>query len=144
MPGQGPAETRQRVVTSGSDSRPARPLHRPAFVDLAEEGRRLRSEPEWRDGERNAVTVATTNRMRIVLTALRAGSELGNVEIDDTLTVQVMDGRLAVEIDGVDESLRAGQLATIEGAGSWRVAAETDSLVLLTSALATDVTKPDR
>lgn len=143
MPEQGPVQTRQRAVTSGSDSRPARPLLRPAFVDLTEEGRRLRAEPAWRDGDRNAVTVATTDRMRIVLTALHTGSELGNVEVDDTLALQVIDGQVAIEIEGVDQTLAAGQLATIESPSLWRVRAETDSLLLLTSALATDMTHAD-
>jgi hypothetical protein len=141
MPGQRPPETRHDALTSGSDTRSPRPLLRPVRIDLAEEGRSLRTEPEWQARDRNSRTVATTDRMRVVLIALRHGAEIGNADIDDTLTIQVLDGRLSAEVDAI--ALDPGGLTTIEGPSSWRVRAEADSLILLTSAMARDTEQED-
>ncbi len=135
MPGQGSAGTPDAAVTTGSDTRPPRPLLRPVRVDLVEEGRSLRAEPEWQTGDRNARTVATTDRMRVVLICLRRGAEFGN-DVDDTLAIQVLDGRVTAEVDDMTVDLDPGGLTTIEGPLSWRVRAEADSLILLTSAVA--------
>ena len=124
------------AVTSGSDTRPPRPLLRPVRIDLDDEAQSLRAEPEWQTTDRNSRTVATTDRMRIVLTALRRGAEIGNAAVDDTLAIQVLDGRVTAEVDGVAVNLDPRGLTTIEGPSSWRVRAEADSLILLTSAMA--------
>ena len=129
---------RHDAVTSGTAVRPARPLLRPVVVDLPMEADQLMSEPAWADGDRNSRTVATTDRMRIVLIALRTGATLGSELLDDTLSVQLLEGRLDIRIDGADVELSRGQLATVETPRAWEAAATSDSLVLLTSALNED------
>jgi quercetin dioxygenase-like cupin family protein len=130
--------TAPRSVTTGTGTRPPRPLLRPALIDLESEAATLYGEPEWVEGDRNSRTVATTDRMRIVLTALRAGAELGSVESNDTLAIQALRGDLTLTIDGADVDVRAGQLATIEEARDWTVRATSDALLLLTVALGGD------
>jgi quercetin dioxygenase-like cupin family protein len=132
---------RPKPVTSGSDTRPPRPLRRPVLVDVGDEASTLLDEPEWTSGDRNSRTLATTDRLRIVLTALRAGAELSSDESNDTLAVQALRGDLAVRVDGVDLDLRAGQLATVEEPREWRVRAATDALLLLTVGLGTRPTR---
>jgi quercetin dioxygenase-like cupin family protein len=127
--------TVSRPVTTGSDTRPARPLLRPVLVDLEREAATLLAEPEWADRDRNSRTVATTDRMRIVLTALRAGAELGSSDTNDTLAIHALRGQILLRIDDADVELRAGRLATVEGPREWTVRATTDALVLLTVAL---------
>jgi quercetin dioxygenase-like cupin family protein len=129
---------RHDAVTSGTAVRPARPLRRPVVVDLPIEADQLMNEPAWASSDRNARTVATTDRMRIVLIALRAGATLGSELLDDTLSVQLLEGRLDVRIDGADVELSRGQLATVETPRAWEAVAASDSLVLLTSALNED------
>jgi quercetin dioxygenase-like cupin family protein len=107
-------------------------------VDLKRESETLFGEPEWAERDRNSRTVATTDRMRIVVTALRAGAELGSREMDDTIAVQALQGDLRLTIDGADVDLRAGQLATIEDPGDWTIRATSDALLLLTVALGGD------
>jgi quercetin dioxygenase-like cupin family protein len=102
------------------------------------EADQLMGEPAWADGDRNSRTVATTDRMRIVLIALRTGATLGSELLDDTLSVQLLEGRLDVRIDGADVELSRGQLATVETPRAWEAVATSDSLVLLTSALNED------
>jgi quercetin dioxygenase-like cupin family protein len=122
-------------VTSGSDTREPRPLLRPVVVDLADAAASLTTEPEWQRGDRNSRTIATSDRMRIVLTALRAGATMGSSDMNDTLAIQVIEGGLAVRIDGGDADLGPGHLATVEAPREWEVEATDDSLLLLTVAL---------
>lgn len=132
-----PMTPRPKPVTSGSDTRPPRPLRRPVLVDVGEEASTLLEEPEWTSGDRNSRTLATTDRLRIVLTALRAGAEMSSEESNDTLAVQALRGRLEVRVEGIDLELEAGQLATAEEPREWRVRAATDALLLLTVGLGT-------
>lgn len=137
-----PESNTAKPVTSGSDTRPSRPLRRPLIVDLASEAATLFEEPEWRSGDRNSRTVATSDRLRIMLTALRGGAELGSEGSNDTLAVQTLRGRLELDIDGNEVELGEGQLATVEEPRDWRLRAMTDALVLITVGLATD-SQPD-
>jgi quercetin dioxygenase-like cupin family protein len=132
---------RPKPVTSGSDTRPPRPLRRPVLVDVGDEAVTLLEEPEWTSGDRNSRTLATSDRLRIVLTALRAGAELGNEESNDTLAVQTLRGGLQLTVDGMDLELRAGQLATVEEPREWRLRATSDALLLLTVGLGTRPTR---
>jgi quercetin dioxygenase-like cupin family protein len=132
--GRGPEKT----VTSGGDSRPPRAIRRPLIVNVADAATSLMSEPEWQTGDRNSITVATTDRLRVTLTALHPGAEIGSEEVDDTIVVQAMRGQVRMSVGGMDIPLGPGQLATIEEPGSWRIAAETESLLLLTAALPDD------
>jgi quercetin dioxygenase-like cupin family protein len=125
-----------RPVTSGSETRPPRPLRRPLVVDLAQEAASLFDEPEWQAGDRNSRTVATSDRLRITVTALRAGAELGSEESDDTLAVQVLRGRVELSVDGDNVELSEGRLAAIEEPRDWRLRAYDDALILLTVGLA--------
>jgi quercetin dioxygenase-like cupin family protein len=104
-------------------------------VDLGRAARELMAEPAWSTSDRNAETVATTDRMRITLTAVKAGAELGSEMTDDTLAVHCLEGQVAVVIDAAEATLGPGQLATIEEPRGWRLTALADSLLLLTSAL---------
>ena len=133
-----PESNTAKAVTSGSDTRPARPLRRPLIVDLAGEAATLFDEPEWRSGDRNSRTVATSDRLRVTLTALRSGAELGSEESNDTLAVHALRGRLELAIDGNDVELSEGQLATVEKPRDWRLRAATDALVLITVGMAID------
>lgn len=121
--------------TSGTEVRPGRDLAEPAVIDLGREAQTLRDEPQWTDGDRNARTVSTTERMRVTLTALRDGAELGGEGSDDTLAVQLLEGGATLEFAGRTLDLSAGRLATVPQPGPWRLRADGEALVLLTVAL---------
>lgn len=126
--------THERLVTSGGDTRPPRAIRRPLVVNIADQATALMSEPEWQAGDRNSITVATTDRVRVTLTALHSGAEIGNEATDDTIVVQNLRGQVQVWVNGMNLSLGPGQLTTLEDAGSWRIAAESDALLLVTAA----------
>ena len=127
-------ETRDDAVTSGSDSRPGRDLRSPQALDLMAEASALFDEPEWAERDRNSRTIASGDLLRVTLTALRAGAELGSEGNDDTLAVQVLRGAASVELDEGSATLTAGQLVTMAAPGRWRLRAQEDALLLLTVA----------
>jgi quercetin dioxygenase-like cupin family protein len=102
---------------------------------MADQATQLMSEPEWRERDRNAITIATTDRLRVTLTALHAGAEMGSEETNDTIVVQALRGRAHLSINGMDIPLGPGHLATVEEPGRWRIVANTDALLLLTAGL---------
>ena len=123
-----------RVVTTGGDTRPPRAIRRPVVVHVADQASALMSEPEWQTGDRNSITIATTDRVRVTLTALHPGAEIGNEGTDDTIVVQTLRGQVRMAVDGMDLTLGPGQLTTIEDPRSWQIVAETEALLLLTAA----------
>ena len=121
--------------TSGTHVRPPRDLAEPVVIDLGSEAATLFDERQWSEGDRNSRTVSTTERMRVTLTALRSGAELGNEGTDDTLAVQVQRGRVSLDVAGRSTDLAEGQLAVVPQPGGWRLRATADTLLLLTVAL---------
>ena len=127
-------EPRDDGLTSGSDSRPSRDLTEPLVLDVAAEAQTLFDEREWGERDRNSRTISSTPQMRVTLTALRGGAELGSEGSDDTLAVHVLRGSVELEFAGRTETLGEGQLATVPEPGRWRVRAAGDALLLLTVA----------
>ena len=94
----------------------------------------LKHEPTWRTARRNAVTLLKQPIFRIVLVALQAGAEVASHQTDSPVTVQAIEGRLAVRV-GADECvLGAGQLLTLRPGLRHTVRAQDDSAFLLTLA----------
>lgn len=128
-------EPRDDGITSGTSSRPGRDLTQPLVLDLAAEAGTLFEEPEWAERDRNSRTIASSDGLRITLTALRRGAEIGSEGTNDTLAVQVLRGSVGVDLGGGRMDLRQGQLATMGQPGRWRIEAADDALLLLTVSL---------
>jgi quercetin dioxygenase-like cupin family protein len=124
----------ERIITTGGDTRPPRAIRRPLVVNLADQAGVLTSEPEWHTGDRNSITVATTNRLRVTLTGLHPGAEIGREATDGTIVVQTLRGQVHVVVDGMDIALGPGQLTTIDDPSAWQLVAETEALLLITAA----------
>ncbi len=122
-----------RSATTGSSTRPSRPLRRPMIVDIDRDAASLTDEPQWASGNRNSRTVAVTDRLRVTLTALKAGAELASADLRDTLVVHVLRGQVRLTADQMDVELWPGQLGTVEDPAAWSVHADSDALVLLTA-----------
>jgi quercetin dioxygenase-like cupin family protein len=133
-----------RSVTTGGDSRPPRAIRRPLVVNVADQASELMSEPEWQTGDRNSITVATTDRLRVTLTALQPDAQIGSETINDTIVAQTIRGQVRLEVDEMEVALGPGQLTTIEEPGPWQITAETEALLLVTAAHADGVGASDR
>ena len=112
-----------------------RSLDRPVMTfDLPAILAGMKHEPTWRTARRNAVTLLKQPIFRIVLIALQAGAEVAPHQTDSPVTVQAIEGRIAVSV-GADECvLGAGQLLTLRPGLRHAVRAQEDSAFLLTLA----------
>ena len=94
----------------------------------------LKQEPTWRTGRRNAVTLLKQPGLRVVLVALKGGAEVASHQTDSPVTVQILEGRLAVRIDADELVLTAGQLLTLRPGLTHAMRAQDESAFLLTLA----------
>jgi quercetin dioxygenase-like cupin family protein len=100
--------------------------------DLEDRLRRVRSEPEWRAGDRNSITLAKGSSFRVLLTSLRAGASIGEDDSDGPFSVHSLEGSVLVRRAGEEVRLGPGQIATLESGAPWSVIAEVDAAVLVT------------
>jgi len=121
--------------TGGSGTRESRPLDAPLMAfDIASELQALRAEPAYRDNGRTSKTLARSGPLRLVLTAVRAGTELGAERPDGPVAVEVLEGRLAADGGGGREGgrqLGAGSVAWFGGDRAWHVRMDDDGALLL-------------
>jgi quercetin dioxygenase-like cupin family protein len=121
--------------TSGSDTREPRVLmDRLLTFDLHAEIRRLRSEEQWTDGDRNSVTLAKDVDFRVLLTVMRRGATLDENDGDARASIQLIAGQAMLDAAGHSTELRAGQLAALDKGEAWNLTATEDSALLLTLA----------
>jgi quercetin dioxygenase-like cupin family protein len=118
--------------THGSDQRGARDVAPPlAVFDLARELERLAAEPPGHDAGRATITLARADRLRVVLTRVRAGRELGAGDTDGALAVLVHDGTVSITRNGAAKRAGSNQLLVIDRGAPWRLVAETDAALVL-------------
>lgn len=100
----------------------------------------LKQEPTWQTARRNAVTLLKQPGLRVVLVALQGGAELASHQTDSPVTIQVVEGRLAVRVGAEEFGLSAGQLLALRPGLEHTVRAQNGSAFLLT--LASDAAHP--
>jgi hypothetical protein len=107
-------------TTSGSDSREPRTLDDPVMGwELDRETDLLRAEPGYTDFGRSAKTLGKGPNFRLVLTAARAGMELGNAEAEAPMAMQVLSGAVSVDRDGAGLRFGAGSAIWFAEGGGW-------------------------
>ena len=112
-----------------------RSLDRPVMTfDLPAILARIKQEPTWRTARRNAVTLIKQPGLRVVLVALQGGAALASHQTDSPVTIQVLDGRVAVCVGADEFVLSAGQLLTLRPGLKHGIRAQNESAFLLTLA----------
>ena len=120
-------------MTEQAPPRPDRPAAGPVFhARLGEQLERLRREPGWRAGDRNAITLFKTPALSVVLLAVKAGARLHEHRADGTLTVQVVSGAVRVDAGGRRVDLAPGEVLVLEPGLEHALEAGPESAVLLT------------
>jgi quercetin dioxygenase-like cupin family protein len=121
--------------TSGTGSREARPLmQRLMAFSLRDEIEALRSEEQWLDGDRNSRTLAKDVDFRVLLTVLHDGATLDEQDGDARVSIQPLEGRVQLTLDGQSTDIAAGGLAVVDAGQRWDLRATGDCAVLLTLA----------
>ncbi len=85
------------TTSLGASQTTERSLDRPVMtLDLPAILGNMKQEASWRTGRRNAMTLVKQPVFRVVLVALQAGAEIGAHETEGPITVQALEGRLAI------------------------------------------------
>ena len=120
-------------MASTWDPRADRPEAGPfVCISLSKELERLKTEPVWRDGDRDAITLTKRTGLRLVLTALRQGAVLHEHRAPTAATLHVLSGRLALRLDERQLELGSGDLVTMEAGLPHAGQALSDTAFLLT------------
>ena len=92
----------------------------------------LKAEPTWWRENHNAITLAKSRGLRVVLVAMHRGAMIPPHQADGPISVQVIDGELKVIVDSRAVTLHAGQLLTLQARLRHGVEAATEAAFLLT------------
>jgi quercetin dioxygenase-like cupin family protein len=116
-------------------ARDGRPIFGSAVkVDIGAESAYLKKDDSWHENGHSGKTLFKYADFRVVLTGLKAGSRMSEHHTNHRVTVQVIDGRVRLQLpDGVVELLR-GDLLAIDRDVPHEVQAVEDSVLLLSVA----------
>lgn len=103
--------------------------------DLRDLVRQLKSGETWRTSERQTMPLFRTERMRVMLVALRAGALLSSHRADGPITVQMLEGRIMFSVESQDVMLTEGQVLSLQAGLPHAVEAPEDAVFLLTVVL---------
>lgn len=106
----------------------------PGTWDLRDLVRQLKSGETWRTSERQTMPLFRTERMRVMLVALRAGASLPSHRADGPITVQVLEGRITFSAESQAVTLTEGQMLSLRAGLPHAVEAPEDAVFLLTVA----------
>jgi quercetin dioxygenase-like cupin family protein len=96
--------------------------------------RTLRSEREYVEGTHDAMTLAKSRGLRVVLIVMKAQAELPENTTEGALSLHVLDGALEVHAGPDRARVGAGELVTVPAEVPYRLRALAESAILLTLA----------
>ena len=118
--------------THGSDQRPPRDLY-VAFraFDVGDLAARLIAEPAFQTDGRNSETVHDDGRVRVLVTVVAAGREIGAERSDGYVTLSMIQGAGSLARgDGDHAQLRSGTTAILAPGASWTLCADDTSILM--------------
>ena len=114
-------------------ARPDRPTVVPMrHVRIEEQLDRLKREPAWQSGSRNAITLTKEPSLQVVLTVLRKGTKLHEHRVSGLLTLHVLAGAMMFRTREGALRVRPGEIVVLESALEHEVEALEESAFLLT------------
>ena len=119
--------TRQRPAGDRFIDSPALVVNLPSWLD------QLMREETWKDSDRNAVTVAKSDRVTVTLIALHEGSIMGNKELKRHFMAEILAGNVQVEMEDGEVRLERGDLIILHPEVDHLIQANSNACILLTS-----------
>ncbi|MBK5285818.1 MAG: hypothetical protein JJE25_10490 [Bacteroidia bacterium] len=98
----------------------------PSFIE------NIRNEKQWKDSDRNAITVFKTNGLRIVLMALHKDAEMTEHSADGLIGIQMMEGRMIFKTEEQSVELSKGQMIALHEGIPHSILAKEETIFLLT------------
>jgi quercetin dioxygenase-like cupin family protein len=86
----------------------------------------------WSNGELNALILLKSPDKQIILTAMHEGTEIKSFQSNDSITFQIIEGKLRFHIRKDTVTLNEGQLMTLDENIKYRLTTEEETVFLLT------------
>jgi len=100
----------------------------PALID------KMKHEQKWAKGELNAMILLKSCDKQIVLTALHEGTEIKSFQSGNSITFQIIEGRLKFHTRRESVTLEKGELLTISENIKYSLTTKNETVFLLTIA----------
>lgn len=101
-------------------------------IDLSLFIAQIREEEQWKNSDRNAITIFKTIMMRIVLIALHKGAEMKKHTAAGILSIQVIEGEMQLTTAEQNITLTSGQMLALHEGIPHSVVATKETIFLLT------------
>lgn len=86
----------------------------------------------WAHGELNALVLLKSPKKQIILTAMHEGTEVESFQSNDSITFQIIEGRLKFHVRKDTVTLNEGQLMTLDENINYRLSSQVETVFLLT------------
>jgi quercetin dioxygenase-like cupin family protein len=103
------------------------------YMDVPDYIRQLKAEEAWQKNDRNGITIFKTANLTLVLTALHAGAEIRDNEIDGIVTLQVLEGAVRISTAEGDMDIRERSVLALHPNIPHSIRALSDAVLLITN-----------
>lgn len=93
----------------------------------------LKNERSWEKNDRNGITVFKSEKLAIVITALRVNAFIQDYAVNGFLTIQILEGNIDIKTDDKNTSLNAGQSMVFHPHLNHSVLAVSDAVIMQTT-----------
>jgi quercetin dioxygenase-like cupin family protein len=102
--------------------------------DLPSIIKKMKHKQSWVDGELNATILLKSPEKQIMLTALHEGTEIKSFQSNESITFQIIEGKLMFHTRKESATLNKGQLLTLHDKIKYSLVTKEDTVFLLTIA----------
>jgi quercetin dioxygenase-like cupin family protein len=99
--------------------------------DLATMITNLKNEHTWNEGELKSVILLRTPAKKIILTVLHKGTEISSYQSNDSVTFQVIEGKLKITYGNKTFIMRKGEILIMNEKLKYRIDSVIDSSFLM-------------
>ena len=92
----------------------------------------MKQSDTWANGELNALVLLKSPKKQIILTAMHEGTEIESFQSNDSITFQIIEGRLKFHVRKDTVTLNEGQLMTLDENINYRLSSQVETVFLLT------------
>ena len=86
----------------------------------------------WANGELNALILLKSPHKQVILTAMHGGTEIKSFQSNDSITFQIIEGKLKFHIRKDTVTLNEGQLMTLNEKIKYSLTTQEETVFLLT------------
>ena len=102
------------------------------LIDIPSYIEQIKNEHAWQAGDRNAITVFKSDKMRIILVALHRKAEMQTEHPENILSIQVIKGKISLIANVEETHADKEQIIALHEKIPYKIKAVKKSLILLT------------